>query len=1220
MGTRFTKALNSLLAFGLASAFSLAASPISMAAENCIAGFELAGDYCQKTFTHDQGASDFKVPKDLGRLQIEVFGAAGGSGGLDCGLGCTVALSSDVGHLVLTFADLSGKTLKIYPGGKGGDGATGVSKSGGGLGGVSTFSDSLNGGRGGDTGPTGTSGAGGGGGAATVIEINGKQYIAAGAGAGGGSANSRNGSTFGNTQAFWVDTTAGGNGVSSTCAVFCDGGGGGGGGAGVRGGAGGKLFPVSNGDRESGGYGGSAGTNTAAGKEVTTSAYTDADGSGKVIMSYTPVEGAQGIQVVGSNPTSSSSISFELTLKSNRTLNTDDIKLSGTATEDNTFKKTITKKPTKAPYTYTFTVTPTDNNATINGTLVATVFDASSEPVVIDQSAPVATIAVQDSTVKAASHVFDVRFDEEATGLTARSFKPASGTGKNCKVGSVIGSGKYYQVSLDNCTDGTYGLVLLKNSYTDAVGNRGPEADLATDLLDKTGAETIAQVTPGQIPDQFLKDPVPSVFGALDKATQDALEAAGIYAPMAGAPTVNLVTDLTQATVADQIAHTSNQEVEVGSSIDLGLKVSPEIAAASDVVAFIQTGDLWQYLGRSSFKGTTVSADAFGIAAQGEYKIRLVLVGKDVVTNMSLKHSFGKSAATRWSRAVTNDQTNLSAQQIDITISAVPGANGVPSVVDEITSPTDSPLGNLLDFSLPELILGAPVANPAIGATGDDQAPSVPFDPLGSPAAVAAVAQTTTTAVAVVSTVAAAAAAAGAAAAASGAAGSAGSSSGGGASSRTAPASSSSAGAAPGSGVTETASSESSEQDTDTSDGSISTLDAEVESFTATHVAWGDRIPVFKLGVFTFLDKFTHNLTVRLAKFSPILSKVVNDGAYLRAIFGSAWLAFPVAGIALATIALSEPSVELSPPSWQIFIAIAVLGIFDAFAGMLATLIFAIGMMNSYGIQSSADIRMMLGVLLLGFGPALIAVAFRQIRKHFETNFGYFWERLVDLAVLVFFTGWTVSSMVSTLPALAGKTLQAANHVADFGFYLSVAVAIRIVFEEIAARGYSSRLDKINPTEVPGTSQLQKVLSTALRLGMFIFVTAAFMGNTWQVWVGSVIFILPNILSWFSDKLPNSTFIWKLIPTGLPGLAFSLVVAGYTSTFISGWLGKNPDYSQWSFMLMPIPMFLVGVVGLFGREGKEDEVRPLKKPGLRWIYRVGGIVVLGLTMKLAGVI
>jgi hypothetical protein len=55
-------------------------------------------------------------------------------------------------------------------------------------------------------------------------------------------------------------------------------------------------------------------------------------------------------------------------------------------------------------------------------------------------------------------------------------------------------------------------------------------------------------------------------------------------------------------------------------------------------------------------------------------------------------------------------------------------------------------------------------------------------------------------------------------------------------------------------------------------------------------------------------------------------------------------------------------------------------------------------------------------------------------------------------------------------------------------------------------------------------------------------------------------------------------------------------------------------------MLMPIPMFLVGVVGLFGREGKDGEDRPLKKPRLRWVYRIGGIVVLALTMKLAGVI
>ena len=77
---------------------------------------------------------------------------------------------------------------------------------------------------------------------------------------------------------------------------------------------------------------------------------------------------------------------------------------------------------------------------------------------------------------------------------------------------------------------------------------------------------------------------------------------------------------------------------------------------------------------------------------------------------------------------------------------------------------------------------------------------------------------------------------------------------------------------------------------TDSSEGEITTLDAEVESFTTTRVSWGDRIPIFKLKALTFLDSFSQNLTVALAKFSPIISKIVNDGAYLRSIFGSMWM------------------------------------------------------------------------------------------------------------------------------------------------------------------------------------------------------------------------------------------------------------------------------------------------------------------------------------------
>jgi len=1200
------KTANLILSASLALGFTISASAISfsqpaIADVTCLSGFNLTDGNCVATYTYAQGSNEVRVPKGLGAIQIEVFGGSGGSGGIDCGTGCTAAPTGDVGHLILNFTDLTGKTIGIYPGDSGKNGVTAATGSGGGAPGKSSLGSAFDGGKGGNAGSTGSSGAGAGGGAASVVKISNTMYVAAGAGGGGGSANSRNGSTAGNTLEAYVSSgSTGGQGQSSSCNFFCDGAGGGGGGAGVIGGAGGGLYQAPNGDAEAAGFGGSAGTNTPTGANVTVSEYASVTGPGVVLVKYTPNRPPSSIELVSENPTNSNVYRFHVVMPIGSNFTSDDVELSGSAADQANLVAAITKKKVSGDSTvYTVSVKEPDNTV-ISGELVITVFGVSSEPLTIIQTDPPATVTLQPSTARSLVHIFDVITDTEVTTLTPNSFS-TTGTAKGCKVTDISGSGTQFQVSLAKCGAGTYGLVLNKNGLTDLLGNQGPANDVASELSDMNAPVVSVQTTEGTIPEEFLKVPVTSIFGPLSQDAQTTLGNQGVYAPMDQAPVVNLTTDLSASTLQDQIAYQKVQQVEVGSSVDLSVTVSPEIAAASDLVAFVQNGTSWQFIGRTTFINNRASADAFGIAEQGKVNVRLVIIPKTVVTtNMSFKPGFGKGLGVK--SALTNSQTQLSNQVIDITIDAVPGVNGVPSVVDSLTpAAPENPLGNLLDLTLPTLNPGAPVANPGIGATGDDNSPSVPFNPIGSPAAIAATVKITATTVAVVSTVAAAAgAAAGAASAAAGA--------------------SSSAGGSTGSSSSQGNNSNANNQDVNQQDGSIVTIDAEVETFTSTHEGFGDRIPIFRLKIFIFLDKFTHDLTVRASKISPVVSKIINDGAYLRAMFGSLWLAFPIAGIALATFGLMTPVLQISPPDWRLFIAIAILGMFDAFSGILATLIFVIGMIDTFGIRDVSDVRMMLGVLVIGFGPALIAIAFRQIRKHFETNFSYFWERIVDIAVLVFFTGWTVSSMVGTLPALAGRTLSVANHVADFGLFLSIAIVIRIIFEEFASRFYPKRLDRINPTEVSSTSQLQKVLSTALRLGVFAFVTAAFMGNTWQVWVGSIIFILPNVFSWFQDRLPNYPLIWKLIPQGLPGLAFSLLVATYSSLVLTSLLGHRADFSQWSFMLMPIPMFIVGLFGLFGREGAEGEDRPIKSQKWRYVYRIGGIFMLVLTMKIAGVI
>ena len=1282
MSKAIRKCLNSFISLCLAIGFSLAASPLAQAAaDDCLPGFTLVGEVCEKTYSYSDGRKTFTVPKGLGVIEIEAFGAAGGAGGLDGGA-CARSFGGDAGHLFIQFSDLTNKTLYFYPGGKGADGLNNRNASGGGVGGKSLLSDAFNGGRGGDTGSVGTSGGGGGGGAATVLDIDNDRYVAGGAGAGGGCAGSVWGSTPGTTEPYYTDSSTGGFGAT-TFFPYKDGGGGGGGGGGILGGLGGTLYKGFY--QEAAGAGGSAGKNTPAGGQVAVSDYQEAADEGRVIVRYFPVLGPQALELVGSNPTSANVIQYKLTLRSKRAFDVSNIVLSGSALQ--ALKVTITSvKPVKPPYVYNFNVTPREPTARLNGTLVATVFGLSSVPVVVDAAgpeasirlvtstlnqptkvfdvvfdenvqglsinsfkfpegisdgcqlsalsgegsrfqvaltrctkgpfgltlnqnavtdskgnsgpsdniaspvygkvivtddvAPEATVVLQPGSLQTNSHVYDVRFDEIVSGVSAASFTPALGTSKLCKVGYVIGSGNYYQVSLDNCTDGTFGLTLLSESIQDLAGNKGPFTDIVSTLETQSTKATKVTVIPGQLPEVLEPNLVTRIFSDLDVDTQNSIKEAGIFAPVPGAPTVEVLTDLPNSTVDEQIQLAATQPVEVGSSVRLVVNVSAEIATSSDVVAFMETDSLWQYLGRTSFIGTTANSADFSIAKLGEYKLRLVIIGKDVVTNMSLSKpaAFGKGLGS-FSKAVNAEETLLSPQQIDLTLTGVAGPNGLPEVIvpEKPVEPVE-----------PEVPVEPSPEVP--GAQTDENAPSQPYDPLASPEGVKAVAEAVGTAVVIAGAVAGAAAAA----AAGG---------GGGSSSKT--------------GGSE---SDSNSQNTDSSNSEISTLDAEVETFTTAKVSWGDRIPIFRLKALTFLDTFTHDLTLRLATISPVISKVVNDGAYLRAIFGSMWLALPITGVALATVALVQPSIELRPPTWELFLAIAVLGMFDAFSGLLATLVYSIGMISIYGISDLSDIRLMLGVLLLGFGPALIGVAFRAIRKQYETSFAYLWDRLVDLAVLTFFISWSVSSMVATLPALAGRTLVVANHTAEFSLLLAIAIAIRILFEELAARGYSKRLDTINPTEVPGTSQVQKVISTLIRLFLFIFVTAAFMGNVWQVWVGSFIFILPNILGWFADRFPNYPWIWKLIPQGVPGLAMTLVVSSVSAGFISGWLEGNPEYPQYLFMLLPLPVFLIGLIGMFGREGKDDEERPIMQPKWRWVYRIGGIVMLGWTMQLAGVI
>jgi len=810
-----------------------------------------------------------------------------------------------------------------------------------------------------------------------------------------------------------------------------------------------------------------------------------------------------------------------------------------------------------------------------------------------------------------------------------------------------------------------------------------------------SGGVQVTPIT-GNVPPRLPFAPPARVMGDISQSAQEALVAANVVSAPAGSSGIRVESDFSHITESDPISASESHVINTGEKVELRIRVSPSTQSTHDTVAYMKKGETWFYLGRSSFDTDWANSDAISLGDPGNYVFRVFLVTKSQVVETSSfsisSHHYSvrvlenfvslTSGLTDASVEATSDQS----LRVDVTVngaavpvasrptpSASPTTTPTPSVAPSPTqsstprpsaspapSPTASeapiaapspeptpspsfipatsippitpapgvqvapqpnepasPLDRLSPtINLPEINPGEPIANPAIGATGDDDAPPQEFSPLSSQEGVVAAAQTATAAVTIAAGVAAAAAAAigAAGAAAAGAAGAAG------------------AGASGASGSASSSSGGSNSTSGGDGEGDLAEIEVVQESLTIDKQNWGDKLWLFTLPFMTFLDRRSHNTAERVARFSPFVAKLVNDGAYLRAMLGTLSVLGPVLAAIIGVIAVNENAAEIAAgdyskiitPAWQFLLAIAVLGALDASSGFVGATVFIIGSLITVGhIPDAGEIRTMMGIMLIAVGPGMLATAFRTIRKDAATDSRSLWERATDFAIAPFMAGWSVSAMVAGMPALAGLTLDAANHVADFALFVALATVVRVLLEEFAARYFPYRLNKINPDEIPDPSNLQKAIVLVIKYGIWVFIGGALIGPSWQVWVGSALFVFPAVLSWYQDRFPNIPAIWRVLPTGLPGLAFTLFVASATTTTVSAVVGSTPQLAQWAFLILPMPLLILSLLGMFGRHGKVsrrgiEEERFSQRNQL--VYRIGGVLMLVVTLKLAGVI
>jgi hypothetical protein len=375
-------------------------------------------------------------------------------------------------------------------------------------------------------------------------------------------------------------------------------------------------------------------------------------------------------------------------------------------------------------------------------------------------------------------------------------------------------------------------------------------------------------------------------------------------------------------------------------------------------------------------------------------------------------------------------------------------------------------------------------------------------------------------------------------------------------------------------------------------------------------IAAGDRSRTWGWPGTRRVDTVAATLPVRLARRSPLLARVLADGTYLRAILGSLSLLGLLAGLALGVVALRDTGADALVPAASLTIAIAVLGVLDAAAGLLAVLTFTIGVLAHGGVSSLSDLRLILGLGALWFVVPVLAGAARPLRRPPTRGLGPSWDRAADFVIASLIGAWAVHKIVLALPGLEGRQLPIAQHANAAALCVLAALVLRLAFETIAAYAYPQRLDLTEPVALPEPGALHLLGASMLRTGLFVLFAAIVVGMRWELYAGAALFVIPQILAAYEERLPNSPALYRTLPKGLTEIVLLLFAATAVGALLLGTMNKGSEtFLATSFVLLALPGFLLSSLKTFGREGD--------KPAIGWGKRIGGVAILVTGVLLA---
>jgi hypothetical protein len=366
--------------------------------------------------------------------------------------------------------------------------------------------------------------------------------------------------------------------------------------------------------------------------------------------------------------------------------------------------------------------------------------------------------------------------------------------------------------------------------------------------------------------------------------------------------------------------------------------------------------------------------------------------------------------------------------------------------------------------------------------------------------------------------------------------------------------------------------------------------------------ATGDAGWTWRAPGWAALDRLSLEVPVRLAPPAPLAARLLTDASYLRAIFGSASLVFPVAAIGLGIAAAASSGGDAVPPVYGLVIALAIVGVFDALAGFLGAVVFAVGVAAQGGIDSSSAVRTMLGICALWFAVPLIAAAARPFRRPIEDlGLDDVWTHVADLVIAALIGAWATQKIVGALPGLSGVELPLTAHLNSVALVVLAAIVVRFAVETSASLFFPRRLTEVQPPKIPFSSPRQRLLSLAFRTGLFVFVAVAYLGECWELWAGAALFAVPQILGIYESRFPNSERLHRVLPGGIAKTVLMLFVGQWFFIQFHERV-SSAHLLTYGFVILGLPSLAFSALELVGRDGED--------PDETWLHRLAGLGIL----------